>query len=441
MLPSQIVVARPLVARLVGNVSWLVLERLIVLATGFALNIWYVRYLGPAQYGLISYAASYCSVFATAATLGMDTIIVRELARNPGSTGEILGTALALRTAVGAVAWAAAVAVARGVGTSPDALPLIAILGTGAVFTGAGLADLWFQAVLSARAPALLRAGVVVVSYGVRAALILAHASLTAFAILTAATAGASALALWILLGRQRAGLRLAVRVAWTRVLLRNSWPMLVVAFSITVYMKIDQVMLASMIGRVENGIYAAAVTISELWYFLPMAIASSVLPVITAMRDRSSAAQLERKMQNVYDAMAALAYAIIVPVTLASEPLVQALYGETYARSADVLRVHIWALLFVALGAARAQYLVASEYLIFNLVATGFGAASNVALNLLLIPRLGALGAAWATVASYAISGHLSSYFHAGTRRHAALISRAVALPLRVRDALRGMA
>ena len=68
-------------------------------------------------------------------------------------------------------------------------------------------------------------------------------------------------------------------------VLLKESWPLILSGLVISVYMKIDQVMIKHLIDDNAVGIYAAAVKVSEIWYFIPVVIASSLFPAIINSR------------------------------------------------------------------------------------------------------------------------------------------------------------
>ncbi len=205
---------------------------------------------------------------------------------------------------------------------------------------------------------------------------------------------------------------------------------MLLSGVAISVYMRIDIVMLRHLAGESAAGIYAAAVRISELGYFVPMALASSVLPALLQARARGGAAYGER-LQRYFDLSAALAYALTIPLALVAPWLVRMAYGAAFAPAAAVLVVHIWAAVFVFLGVARGQWLVNERLQRFYLAATFAGAVANVLLNLLFIPRWGGLGAAWATVISQALAAWASSYFHPAVRATAAMQTRALLLPL----------
>jgi O-antigen/teichoic acid export membrane protein len=169
----------------------------------------------------------------------------------------------------------------------------------------------------------------------------------------------------------------------------------------VSLYMKIDQIMLQNMAGVKEAGAYATVATLSEAWNFIPAVIVTSLFPaILNAKRDNVD--RYKKRIQNLYDLMVYLSVPVAIIITFAS-PLIYKLYKPEYAYAAPVLSVHIWSGVFVFLGAASSQYLIAENYNTLTFVRTGFGAAINIILNIILIPKMGMMGAAIATLAAYA--------------------------------------
>ena len=79
------------------NTSWLFAEKIARLVLGFFVSIYMIRYLGPISFGKLSYALSLTGLFTAVASLGLDSIIARELVKSPNRRDEILGTVFKLR--------------------------------------------------------------------------------------------------------------------------------------------------------------------------------------------------------------------------------------------------------------------------------------------------------------------------------------------------------
>jgi PST family polysaccharide transporter len=223
------------------------------------------------------------------------------------------------------------------------------------------------------------------------------------------------------------------ISLARAKRLLGNSWPLLISALAIMAYMRMGQVMLGNMVGAEELGVYSAAVRLAELWYFIPTGIAASVFPAVVRSHENDDEEVHRKGMQLYYDITAGIAYVIVVPLVLLAPLLVKILFGPSYAEAGSILGVYAWALLFVFLGVARSNWLIAEDMVRFSMLATVLGALTNIAVNFMLIPRLGGLGAAWAVVISQAVSAYLSSILSKRTWPVFSQQSLSLLLPLRI--------
>src|ERR1700761_8537776 len=88
----------PGLQKIIGNVGWLMLDRVVRMGMGLFVGVWVARYLGPAQFGSLNFAIAFVALFGTSASLGLEMIIVREVLHSGDDTHEILGTAFALRS-------------------------------------------------------------------------------------------------------------------------------------------------------------------------------------------------------------------------------------------------------------------------------------------------------------------------------------------------------
>jgi len=400
----------PSLQRIIDNTSWLIVERLVDMTIRFFVGAWLVRYLGPGHFGVYSYALSFVVLFGAFSSLGLDNITVRDLSQGKQAAGPILATVFALRLAAAVVTIGLIAATIFSV--EEDALTRVAILIAAGqlLFHPANIIDLWFQSQVRSKYVVWMRSLVTVLFSGSQVVFILAGLPLPAFLVLILIQAALTAVGLLVCFKIAGPGpLSWRPRLSIAGAMLRDAWPLIIAGVSVSVYMRIDQVMIGVMIDDAAVGIYSAAVKISELWYFLPVAIAGSVFPKIVQLREAADAATYKNRMQTLYDSMALFSYGVIILITFLSTPIIELLFGPEYAASAAILQVHIWALLFVSLGVARSKWLIAENLTVFSMVATVLGAVINVGLNLLLIPRYAGLGAAWATLVSYAAAAYLS--------------------------------
>lgn len=383
------------------NTSWLFAEKMLRMVVGLFVGVWVARYLGPEQFGSYSYAISFVGLFATVATLGLDNILLRELIKDEGARDRLLGTVFFLKT-VGAVAVLLLLAAAVPL-TSNDAYTnamIFAIAGA-TVFQSFNVIDLYFQSRVLSRFVVYANVITLLLSSVIKIALILLGAPLIAFALVILLDSVVLASGMLYFYRRHVDSWK-----RWTfdrllaRRLLRDSWPLVFSGIVVSIYMKIDQVMIKEMLDSEAVGLYAAAAKLSLAWYVVPGVILSSIFPAIANAKNRNGALY-QKRLQHLYDLMVWIAVAAALPMTFFAEPLISLLYGNAYDQSATVLAIHIWSAVFVFQGLAFGKYLILENLTKKSLYRTSAGAVANVILNLLLIPAFGINGAAVATLIS----------------------------------------
>jgi O-antigen/teichoic acid export membrane protein len=305
-----------------------------------------------------------------------------------------------------------ALVIVTGTG-DPANLSLYLWLGAVFLFSPLRCTEIWFQTQVRSQLTVIAGSAGVILSAILKIYLILKGAALPLFA---AAIFLETLITIILLLGFY--GKKVGTFTDWTidwklsRQLLSDSWPLLLSGIAVTVYMQIDQVMLGLLLDEEAVGHYSAAIRISTVWYFIPMMLATSLFPAIVQAR-ADSEAQYRSRLRQYFELNAFVAYLITVPLAIGAYWLVPLLFGQSYGQASLILSVHIWSLLFVFLGVARSEALLVEEQYRFVMISTLSGAVLNIVLNLLLIPSLGGVGAAVATLVaqSFASVGACFAY------------------------------
>lgn len=414
-------------ARQVGDFSWLVAGRLFRLGASVVVGAWVARYLAPSDFGELSFLLSIVALLSALGGAGLDGLVVRELVRRRSEAGEILGTAIGLRVGFGLVLYAillASWAAASGVGRE---FWMVTLLGVDVVLQSGNVFDLYFQARTENKWPVLAGVAAVVVSSVVRIALIAAGATVVYFA--------AAVLVEGLVLAGCLAGLhrwRRTEAERWrfsgtrARLLLAESWPMIVSAAAIAGCMRMDQVILKWLAGEASVGVYAAAARLGEAWYFVPMFAGTVLNPWILEGRTLGEAVYRQRLIR-LYAVVfwGALGVAAVVFVT--ASPLIRLLYGAEYAGAVDPLRIHVAGGVFLAVGMAAGKWFVAEGHTVGLMRKALCGLAVNLAGNMVLIPKYGVAGAALAAAAGHFAANVVYDLFDARVRPQLRLKLRAV--------------
>ncbi|HEY9609033.1 flippase [Allocoleopsis sp.] len=413
----------PNLRKIIGNTGWLFTEKIVQLVLGLLVGVWITRYLGPERFGRFNYAIAIVGLFVPLAKLGLDSIVIRNLARDPSCQNETLGTAFVLKLISSSLTFLATLGfiilfTSNSSLYSQETLWLVGIIASGTVVQSFEIIDFWFQSQIQSKYSVITRNVAYVIMTGVKIVLLQVRAPLIAFAIAMSVEYVLSAIG-YLISYRFSGNLIRSWKVSfgYAKTLLKDSWPLILSGIVIMIYLRIDQVMLGQMVGDRAVGIYSAAVKISELWYFVPSAIVSSVFPYIVKAKDIGEEVYYKR-LQQLFSAVSILAYAVAIPVTFLATPIVTLLYGKNYTEAGAILNVHIWAGLFVSLGVARETWITTEGLMKFSAATAAAGAVVNIVLNYFLIPYYGGLGAAIATVIAQIVSDYAVGAFYPPTRK-----------------------
>ena len=408
----------PVIRKYFSNTSWLLGERILRMGVSLFVGIYVARYLGPEKYGLLSYTMSFVWLFSAFLDLGHREIIVRELVLYPEQRNVILGSAILLRLS-GAVLLGSGVAVGlQLVDNDYQTSLMIGIIALGMAFQSWELIDYYFQSQVQSKYTVWAQTVQLIVASLIKIALIIWQAPLIWFAVVFSLEYVITA-ALFLLMYNWQVG-SFPIRncnLKYARQMLKNSFPLLLASMAILIYMKIDQVMLKELAGAETVGIYAVAVKLSEACYHIPVLIAVSFYPAIIAVKD-TNPALYHARLQKLYTLLVWVAFALAIPITFMADWIIYILYGNEYIESAIILKIYVWAGIFVSMSLANNKWMVVENFQNYILLTTLLGMSSNIICNVILIPLYGASGAAIATLISYGIGSYLSLLFFPKVRK-----------------------
>ena len=373
---------------------------------GLVATSFVVRRLGVDAFGSFSYVWSIYAIATPLASLGIDQVVLRAICSDPDRSHLHIADALRVRR-FGALGAAAALllflAVSRA--TSQELIVgLIAAAGLAFLISEISMAGL--QAELGSRFVARLRLISFAIANVSKIAVALIHPTPVTIALATVAEP-----AILLLLTRRRSGratrlgsshLRpFGTPVAPGHSLLRQGFPYLLSAASVSLYMRCDVVLLHRWSSPSETGLYAAVTRISEVMYFLPVAVGAAATPGLLRLFQVDPRECLVR-LRKLTLMLCGIAIAFAASTAVLAPTLLKVAFGREYGAGALVLRVHALSTIPVFAGVAREIWLLARNQGKVSLATTLSGAAINIGLNIILIPRMGALGAAISTTASY---------------------------------------
>ena len=390
-----------------ANTSWLLGERILRMVVSLFVGIYVARYLGPERFGLLSYTLSFVFLFSSLASFGLDDILVRELVQNPEKRKDLLGSVFWLKVCGALVMGTAIALVLKYKVEDQQTYWMIALITFGFLFQATNVVDFYFQSQVQSKFAVRAQVIQLILTSLFKIYLVWAKAELVWFAFALMLDQAVVAV-LFLLVYHWQIEWFPFFSFRWIQAkkLMRDAWPLIFAGMIVSIYMKIDQVMLKEMLDAKAVGIYAAAVKLCEAWYFVPTAVTASLFPAILSARQKSKPLYQDR-LQKLYDLMVWGSVAVALPTTLLADWLIIILYGTEFKEAADVLRIYIWAGVFIFLGVASFKWLVAENLQHFSFYLYTIGSIVNIGCNWFLIPVYGINGAAFATFVSYGIGSY----------------------------------
>ena len=385
-------------SKVASNALWIVICKGLQAVLGLVISMVSARLLGPANYGLINYAASLVLFVTPVAQLGMTATLVQELVADPDHEGEILGTAM-LSSIASSLLCILGILLFVSVANpgEPETMLVCGLYSLLLIAQSAELIQYWFQAKLLSRytAVATLIAYAMISAYQI--AILVAGKGVHWFAVAKAAEYAMIAAALLVIF-RRNSRCRLSFSVPVLKKMLGRSWYYMLANLMVMTFSQADRVMIKTMIGDAAMGFYSAAVVCANATDFIFFAVIDSMRPVI-----------LEAKLRDeqAYEKNTSFLYAIViyfslfqsVVIAISARPMVYLLYGAAYGPSVGVLKLLIWYTAFSYIGSARTIWILAEgkQRLLWKINLCG--ALVNILLNWILIPVWGIEGAAFASL------------------------------------------
>jgi PST family polysaccharide transporter len=385
---------------LVKNTGVQLAAQAVSLLAGLGTSVLLARYLGVKGFGEFNYLFAFFYFFLALNDFGVTTILVREVAQQPQRAEELIGAMFTFRMLL-AVASVAGAWGTIGLLGYPwqlrNALVVFAlILPANALQLPAVMFQVLLKAEYLAAATVLSRVG----GLALVAATVWLGRGLAAIA---ASLVVAELLAALVQLRWASRYVRVAFRVhpAVWREVLRSSVPYGLAVLAVSLMNRLDLLLLERLAPLEEMGRYAAASKVTSLLETLPLIAMATLYPVMAryATEDRARLRALHRRAVCSFGLVA---LPLLAVTALGSSWLIVLLFGRSFLGAESSLVVLLWHTAFLYLALPSGNLLVSLGKERVNLVVNLIGLALNAALNIALIPSLGAVGAALASSATY---------------------------------------
>jgi len=421
----------------VENAFWLIFEKGFSLFVGMVVGIYVARYLRPESYGLLNYSLSFVSIFSAFSTLGLDQIIVRELAKGPGRKDELLGTGFILKVVGSALLIVLMMVMLAFMDHSPFTNSLIMIIAAAEIFKGFEVINYFFQSKVLSKYVVQIQVLINLLISAAKVGLVFIHAPLIWFGLIVVIGSILNAVGfVYAYQAREGTPWKWNFSKAVAGELLRESWPLALYGVALNIQARIDQVMLGKMMNNYEVGQYSVALKFIEIFGFVPVVLMNTFTPAVTKAKVADENLYHSR-LVNLYRLMFLTFLLVAVPIFFFAKDVIAFLYGFEYQAAGSLLSLFALRLFFSNMGVGKSVFIVNESLFKYSLLTVIVGATANIALNYFLIPSYGTTGAIVASMLSFTVSIFLVDLFFERTRLNQKLMFQGMFSFWKIRDVL----
>lgn len=387
------------------NTGWMLFAQMFSLAVAFFISAWLARYFGPERYGMFSYAIAFVSTFGFIVNLGVDSLLSKELVSRPDERESLMGTGIGIKF-IGSIIAIMFVFVFSLLMVKDEMVrALVLLYSLIFVFEPINLIGVFFQSQVKSKITSIIKIYVLVISSLLKIGLIFSGLSvlaLTAIFVLEALITN-----LFLIYSYKKEGLHIS---NWTfksdlaYKMLSASVFLILASACNYVFMKADQLIIGSLLGNIEVGLYAVAVRFVDIWYFIPVILTGSLFPAIVNSRQIDMKTYM-RRIKFFFLMMFSIGVSVSLISWFVAPFIINLLFGSQYFSSIYIVQIYSLSSVGVFLGWGIQHYLLSDgrikQIFFYYLMAM----CLSLAFNFILIQKLGIIGGAWAAVISTSLS------------------------------------
>ena len=395
--------------KIVNNLLWAVSGKIVNLVGSLVLGIIVARYLGVEQYGLMNYVISYVFLFQTLASFGLDSIEVREEAAGKVPVNTIIGTAFWIKVVFGVICIALSIGTAVVMSEDSYTIGLVALYSSYIVFNSFIVIRNYFTSLVQNKYIVLSEIFRTFVGIGIKLTMWAMDCSLTwfvaAFAFDHVLLAGGYISSYRHKIGRLKDW---RFSLPYAKFMLKESFPLLLTNAAVIIYQRIDQVMIGSMVGKADVGYFSVAAKFVEVMIFIPATIAHTISPILVQMLDKSREVYIV-KAQQYLNITVWVSILCSIGVSVISYWIVLYTFGTEYLPAAAILQVLSFKIVSVALSNGGGIMVIVERLQKWVFFRDVLGCLVCIILNWWLLPKYGAMAAAFVAIAANLAAGYVA--------------------------------
>lgn len=398
--------------RVTKNATVLIVSNIISKAFKFFAMIFLARHLGVEGFGNISFAITYAIIFIVFVDFGLHPLTVREVSRDKSLADTYLNNTLGLKILLATFVYII-ISLSINLTNYPHILKLIVYTIAISLILDSmtktffsifhAFEKMEFQAFAQIINSFILFLGTIIGTRG--------NHNILFFAYLYIFASFITLLYSLTICSKKFIKPSIAINFNIWKTLIKQAWPMCVMAATVMLYFRIDTIMLSFLKDQIAVGLYSAAYRISEAAILLPAMFVSSIYPLLS-----KSNTFTQNSLSFIYEQSFRLMLYIAIPVAFSimflSHEITSFLYGTNFLEATKALQILIWASAIMYLTMLMGMTFLSANKQILNLKMVICAAVINITLNFFFIPLFSFIGASITTAITEAFGLFAGIYF-----------------------------
>ena len=384
------------------NVFWLSISQFGSRLIRAVIIIYAARALGTAEYGVFSYLLGLAGFFTIFGDIGINQIITREMAKKPERQSIYFSTAFWMKIFLFLITAILIIFIAPYFSKIEKVNQLIYIVALIMVFDGLRefcLTLFRAKEKMELEALIMILTNTAITAFGFIALYFYIDSQSLALSYAIATAIGA--LAAIIILKSEFKTIISKFDKNLIVPIIGSAWPILLTGIIGALMFNTDIIMLGWWKTAEEIGVYSASQKIVLLLYALPAILASAFFPALSRLIGKGDNNKIKELMEKSVSVVFFIAVPLAIGGVILGKPIIELIYGKEYLPSVPIFQILIATSFIIFPSTLIANALVAYNQQKKLGLYTAIGAGANVALNAVMIPLYGAIGAAAATFIS----------------------------------------
>ena len=397
---------------IVKNTAILFISDIFCQVISFFLIIIIAKYLGDVGLGKYSFAYALVGIFVIFANMGLNTLMVKEISRDKTKTSKYLNNIITLKLVLSIIVLAIPTGSMILLGRPVEIIAIVFLASLAIIIEAySGI----FRALFMAYEKMGLKSVVVIVerviAVGVGIFILIKGYSIVVLMSVFVLSQSVSLIMAYFITTKHFMKMKFEFDIPFWKELLKKSVPFWMTVLFLTLYFRIDTVMLSFMKGYSVVGWYNASYKLIDAISFLPSVIIMAIFPAMSKFHSINKGA-LKMLYKKTFYYLSVLAIPLGIGTLLIADRIIFFIYGAGFVNSITGLRILIWAEVFLFVNYLMGYLLNSVDKAKLFTYSAGTCAIVNIILNLILIPKFSYIGAAIATVATEGIHFMILRHF-----------------------------